>query len=327
MAYETGTATGIEDLVDKLHTFATGLSTTPWTEDELNTSAKYSTLHRGNCYVSFRWDNTNKTDLAIFQSLGFDGPDVTPENHTDDSGAGDITLPINADRRVNFVSAGPFTKYFFFAGEGSTPYIHVVVEVDSGRYRHFGFGNLKKFGTWTGGEYAYGHVWNQGDPDNVLLTTHAIMMDGLTFTFTDGATVHMEGIADQTVDEKWGMCSRRNPCGTDRGGENRFGLRAGIRAGFWGWAMSWIPYSTPNAYKPFIPIPLVYYDVGEAPDTWEWLGEWPDMAIVNMTGFTPGQEITVGTDTWTVFPWVRKQYLQASTEESWNAGVAYKKIV
>ena len=35
MAYETGAATSIEDLVGKLFTFATGLSTTPWTQDEL----------------------------------------------------------------------------------------------------------------------------------------------------------------------------------------------------------------------------------------------------------------------------------------------------
>lgn len=328
MAYETGTATGIEDLISKLFTFATGLSTTPWTQDELDTSANYGTLHRDNCYVSFRWDATAETDLAIYQSLGWT-VSTLPHNQDDDSGAGDTTIPIDSNRRVNFVSNGPFTKYYFFAGEGDEPYIHIVVEVDSGRFRHFGFGHLVKFGTWTGGEYAYAHVWIAGAAsDDVKSTQHTFGMDGVSLTFTDGCTVHMEGVTDQGVNEKWGMCSSRSsPIGTDRAGEDRIALQGGTRSGFWGYYLSWVPYSTPNAYKPFMPIPLITRNTAAAPDTWLWLGEWPDVAIVNMTSFTPAQEITIGSDTWMVFPWVRKQYLQVNTEESWNAGIAYKKIV
>lgn len=327
MAFQTGGATDIEDLVSKFFTFATGLSTTPWTQDELNLTVNYGTLHLGNCYVSFRWDATAETDLAIYQSLGWT-VSTLPHNQDDDSGEGDTTIPIDSGRRVNFLSTGPFTTYYFFAGEGSTPYIHIAVEVDTGRYRHFGFGNLIKFGGWTGGEYAYAHFWNPIDEDNPLYTGHNFGLDNIPVANSMAATLHIEDMPDQTVDEKWALFKNgTTPAGTDRAGEDRMVVLGGSRGGFWTYYLGWLEYSSPNAYKPLIPIPVIYLDKNAAPDTWRWLGEWPDVMYVNMHAFTPAQEITVGTDTWTVFPWVRKQHLEVGTEESWNMGIAYKKIV
>ena len=50
--------------------------------------------------------------------------------------------------------------------------------------------------------------------------------------------------------------------------------------------------------------------------------------ILNIRNLSPGDEITIGAGTWKVFPWIRKQFNQDGVnEESWNAGVAYKKIV
>jgi hypothetical protein len=72
---------------------------------------------------------------------------------------------------------------------------------------------------------------------------------------------------------------------------------------------------------------VTWEDRTVTPEKWVILGEIPDMAIVNMKNLNPGDEIIIGSDTWVVFPWVRKQFLQANTEESWNAGVAYKKIL
>ncbi|MCP4897724.1 MAG: hypothetical protein GY906_12190 [bacterium] len=326
MAYETGSATSIEDLIDKLFTFATGLATTTWVEDELDLTANYGTLHYGNCYVSFRWDATAETDLAVYQSLGWTSS-TEPHNQDDDSGAGDTTIPIDSSRRVNFMNTGPYVAYHFFAGEGSTPYIHIAVEVDTGRFRHFGFGNIIKLGTWTGGEYAYAHFWSPNDEDNPIYTQHVFGLDGI-YTGNDiGATLHIEDFDDQSVDEKWAMfCSRPRPAGTDRAGEDRAVIRGGARGGFWGYYMNWIDYSSPNAYKPMAPIAMAWYDTAGSPDTWIWLGEWPDVAIINIGTLTAAQELTVGLDTWMVFPWVRKQYLLDGTEESWNAGIAYKKI-
>lgn len=325
MAYETGTATNMQDLVDKLFTFATGLSTTPWTEDELDLANDWGTLHRGGCYVSFRWDSTD--ELGIYQSLSW-GAANEPHEQPDDSGEGAAGTPTSG-RRVNFESAGPYTAYHFFAGEGSTPYIHVVVEVDSGRFRHFGFGNLIKHGTWTGGEYVYGHFWSQGSTaiDNPANASHGVGLEGMSSAVSVVATLHMEDYDDQTASEKWAVFSgAAQPVGTDRAGEDRKAVVGGWRGGMWGRYLAWMRYSSPNAYKPFVPLPVVYFDRAATPDTVSWIGEQPDVTVMNISAFTAGQEVVIGSDTWMVFPLVRKQYLLANTEESWMAGMAYKKI-
>jgi len=51
----------------------------------------------------------------------------------------------------NFV--GPFTSYDFFT-EGTV--VHCAAQMSSGAYQHFTFGNLTKYGTWTGGAFMLG---------------------------------------------------------------------------------------------------------------------------------------------------------------------------
>lgn len=322
MAYETGTPSNIEDLVGKLFTF---LVAEGWTQDQLDNTNNWATIHRDSLYVSFRWDATAQTDLALYQSLGYTSG--APHLIASDSGNGDSTVPIDSGRRVNFTAAGPFTKYYFFASDAAPYYCYVVVEVASGRFRHFGFGNLDKLGTWTGGEFVYGHVWNLGTTqiDNPVTTGHTMFLDGVCTTAANLATVHIEGLTGMGVNDKWGVVGIA-AAGTDRAGNARWALAGGGRAGFWGYALGWLTSSRLNAYKPLIPMPLIWRNTATAPDTWKLLGHQPDISIVNMKHFSPGDEITVGADTWVVFPWVRKQYLLADTEESWNAGVAYKKV-
>lgn len=327
MAYETGTPSSIQDLVQKLFTFLTTIPTTVWTQDQLDTTNKWATIHLGSCYVSFRWDATAQTDLAVYQSLGYTSG--APHLIATDSGNGDTTVPIDSTRRVNFTAAGPFTKYYFFASDAAPYYCHVVVEVSSGRFRHFGFGNLDKIGTWTGGEYAYGHFWSQTTVqiDNPAINGHTMLLDGALGTANLAATVHLEGVGSMGVNDKWGVCGSGLTPATDRAGNARCALAGGGRAGFWGYVMGWMTTARINAFKPLIPIPLIYVDTSTAPDTWILLGHQPDVMMLNMKHYNAADEVTVGSDTWVVFPWVRKQYLQADTEESWNAGVAYKKIV
>ena len=327
MAYQTGSATDIGDLVDKLFTFATGLSTTPWTEDELDTSTKLQgTLHRGDCYVTFRWDGTVEEELGIYQSLGW-VTSTDAHNMTNDSGVGDTSVPINAGRRVDFNGTGPYTAYHFFAGEGSEPYIYVVVEISSGLFRHFGFGNLKKFGTWTGGEFAYGHVLASFDLDNPISSGTNFLIDALASSTADCATVHVEGLDHQGVDDKWAICctTTRANAGDDRDGNDRIVFIGTSRSGV-AYYLSSTRYTEGAALKIIAPVQVFDFNQTADPDEYMLMGEMVDIGICNMHAFTPGQEITVGTDTWMVFPWVRKRYENDAAEESWNAGVAYKKV-
>ena len=201
MAYQTGSATDLEDLVSDLFTFLTG-ATAAWTQDELDTTNNYGTIHKNNVYVSFRWDDSPGNYLAVYQSLGWTASTL-PHNQDDDSGQGDTTTPIGSGRGCNMLGAGPYTAYYFFASDSAPFYCHVVVEPSSGRYRHFGFGELDKEGDWTGGEYCYAHYWDQSSiqVDLTTSTLHSFGMDGNSQTTANNATIHAEGLPDQGASE------------------------------------------------------------------------------------------------------------------------------
>lgn len=327
MAYETGTATSIADLISKLTTFATGLSTTPWTSDEL--AATQATLHRGDCHASFAWAASSAVMMTVFQSLGW-VTSVFPDQYTDDSGNGSSIVPATLERRCNFIYTGPYT-YYFFAGEGSTPYIHCVVEIEPNRFRFFGFGNIIKNNDFTGGEYVYGGLWDQNASyiDVPSSDHHAVLLDNAN-PATNGATVHLEGLPNQDASSKWGVCmtDALASAGNDTAGNPRVMLFGTARSGLWTRMLSWMPISLYNSYKPIAPIQLLYRDDSYTPESLSFLGTMPDVGVVNIKNISSGGTFSDGTDDWMIFPWSIKQYLPAagSTEQSWNAGFAFKKI-
>lgn len=344
MAYATGNISNatdaIHDLMAALMTFVgTTLTTKPWTVDEHNTGNRYATIHRAAesadrraLYTSFRWDNTTKFRLAHYQSTGFSGPSVAPHLHTGDSGNGSTTSPATTGRRTNFDIQGPFQAYHFFGGEGSNPYVHIVVEVSANVFRHFGWGNLDKFNDWVGGEYVYGGLWDLsttgGTPiDNPASSAHSLLLDSCTTT-ADSATMRVEGLPGQGGTGKWGVLTENATAGNDTAAIARVSLKGCSRSGGWGYPLAWMPTSQVNAYKPLIPIDVFYFRETGTPDTWYPLGRQPDVAIVNMKNLTVGEEITLGADTWKCFPWAKKQYTVTPplAIESWNAGIAYRKI-
>lgn len=327
MAYETGVPSSIEDLVSKLFTFLTG-ATAAWTQDELDLVNNYGTIHKNNCYVSFRWDASSAEDLAMYQSLSW-GSGNEPHQQPNDSGNGDTTTPIDSERRVNFEDAGAFVAYHFYASDAAPHYCHVVVEVNTGVYRHFGFGLLDKIGDWTGGEYCYGHYWYQptSEIDNPASMFHSFGLDGTGAFNAVQPTIHVESLPGMGANEKWGVLGNVSTAGTDTAGENRMTMWGGARGGLWGYGLAWLPVSQLNLHKPLVPVPIIYRVQTSTPHAWYLLGHQKDVAIVNIKHLSPGDSITIGGDTWMVFPWVKKQYSLGDVEESWNAGIAYKKIV
>ena len=66
--------------------------------------------------------------------------------------------------------------------------------------------------------------------------------------------------------------------------------------------------------------------LGPVPDLYRRVGFMADVRQVNIANIAPGQIITIAGDQWYFFPWVRKQFLINDTEESWNAGIAYRRV-
>lgn len=335
MANQTGTASSQEDLIGQLFTFA---AANGFTNEELDNVNNHGTLSRttdgAELFVHFQWDGTEvggPNAIAMYQSLGFSGASTDPWNHTNDSGNGVDDSLLDDERRVSGIGNGPFTGYHFFADTTPAPHCYVVLQYASGFYRHFGFGILEKIGDWTGGEFVYGHVWF----DNLDLlqgTAHSILLDGLhadsspTDTRHNPATIHAEGLTGQPGSPgRWlnvGNGATTWNQGLDGDGEARGQCVGGARAATWNTMFGRAIPSLINGFIPLIPIPATY-TIKATPDDAMLLGFMPNVRHISMKNFSPAQALTVGSDTWTVFPGVRKRYEQDDQEESGNMGFAY----
>lgn len=57
---------------------------------------------------------------------------------------------------------------------------------------------------------------------------------------------------------------------------------------------------------PLHPLPFFLENGASESGIMTWLGEIPDVRLVNLQGLSPGQEIRFASEIWTVFPWKRK---------------------
>lgn len=344
MAYQTGTASDQTDLMSKLSTFA---QANGYTQDYYNGTNRHLSLSRStdNVYVSFAWDGVDH--IQMYQALNYEAAhDEEPWDQDDDSGNGTNTPDTFPDRgrQVSKIGNGSFTAYHFFAY--TNPYnIHVVLEFSPGLYRHFGFGRIDKVGTWTGGAWCAGHLWNWAGftaygayphPDH---NGHTVLMDGAlvpgttyygTYNNNAGGTLHCEGLPNQPSSSKWGHSLDKGTddgdVGTDRASNPRVRIAGGCRKGM---AITQFGAFLPdlsNGYVPIIPMEVFYHDGDDGEDGGYYLGRMHNIGHVHLEGIDPGQEITIGADTWIAFPTVRKSNIGGINQESENSGIIYKKV-
>lgn len=327
MAYSTSTATDLADLLSDLMTFATANG---WTQDLLDTVNGELALHRSNVYVSMRWIVGTPLALSVHQALGYTGGNDGGE-HPDDSGNGynGVTAKSNGllddERSVPDIGDGPFTYHFF----ESDTYLHVAVEISSGVWRHFGFGVLNpKRGDWTGGEYCYAH---HHASNSLTSTVNQNLLDGLFLSTTDSvkrraATLHAEGLPGEPGASKWGQIWGNKSATTtepdDSAGEDKVTLQGGYKAGPIAQHFGFVAAGTTSGLVPMYPLAIFYLRASSAEVY--LLGFVPDVRGVNISNFSPGQEITVGSDTWVVFP--DSQKATSGGNASFNRGIAYKKV-
>lgn len=342
MAYETGTASDQTDLMNKLSTFA---QANGYTQDYYNGTNRHLSLSRSvdNLYVSFAWDGADY--IQIYQALNYEAAhDEEPWDQDNDSGNGtnDPDTYPDRGRQVSAIGSGSFTKYHFFAY--TNPHnIFVVLEFSPGLYRHFGFGEIDKTGTWTGGAWVGGHLWNPGDNfasyDYPAAAWHSVLLDANSYTtgtyygiYSTGAqaTLHCEGLPGQAASSKWGTCVYYQlddvDIGTDRDGNSRIRICGGFRGGPSACQFGIFLPDLSNGFVPIIPIDIFYFNGDGGVDGVYYLGRLPNVGHIHLEGIDPAEEITVGSDTWIAFPMVRKSNIGGNNQESRNAGIIYKKV-
>jgi len=343
MAETTGSASDLEDLLQKFLTWATG--TPGWTQDEAIgtvSSGRQLALHKGNCYVQMRWNPTlgATNSVALYQSTGYTGGNRSG-THPGDSGNGFNTstsvaeTSLEDERALETIGNGPFPSYYFYS-DGSGDYLHCVVEVATDTFLHFGMGDdggLEKFGDWdtiTGGAYCYGHT-SRGI-NSAISAVNTTLFDGGAGTVsgtTDGrlrwATMRLAGAPNQGGSSVWatigGHCSHTQL--NDTAGNARATCVGGFRGGLIPRAFGNFLAGNTSGLAPLSPISVSYIDRVPSPNRVYFLGFMKDVRMVDMTYLAPKDTFTVGPDTWRVFPLIRRVEGSALGDTDF-LGIAYK---
>jgi len=338
MAYQTGSATDLGDLLSKIDVF---MAAHGWTQDDFDdgttTAAEgFAQWNKNSMHVGLKWVANAPNNLSIHQALANAGA-VFPGAHTDDSGNGynaafGTDAQLDDERCVNDIGDGPFPSYYIFEQDASPAYVHIVVEIASETFRHFGWGEMNKFNDWTGGEYCYGHFADENSASSGVDTQAYPPFDGMQAVVGTpsrrAATIHAEGLPNQLAAEKWlmhagGITADESANFVDTAGEHKRLTFGGFRAGPVAFGLGDFRSDNATGHIPMYPWAIFLRDFTN--DYAYFLGDIPDIRGVDIFNFTAGQEVTVGSDVWLFFPQVRR------TEDdvigrTYYQGIAYKKV-
>lgn len=302
MAFETGVSTSPSNLLSLLNT---RLSTDGWTivrnnglaesGSSLQLSVSDPAATEGNQYNIVAFDTPVATARWELQASTADsGAAVNFYNHT---GSPNTSGSNGTFTRFGHTHAsttdqgfsGASTAYFFFSGAnpGGDRYCHIVLEGTAGVYWHCLFGTIAKAGTFTGGQYTAATVLAQN-------------ATGLTWPFQFGPPT--------SSSKPWirfdNAFSSGSPGWRELNGQ--FSNIGGVTPAL-GMFAGGLDDQTQRT--PFAPMLVPYWSsetpvVGTGP--YVLAGHLPDVMQCSMEGRNPGETVTLGSDTWHIFPAHRK---------------------
>ena len=295
--------------------------------------------------VAFQWDTTSPNFLGIYQynhasGAGNFNSAAAPYAQATDSGSGEqSTTDANIDNaRSCEIGATPL-QFWAFASSTPAKYIYVVVEISSGEYRHFGFGELLKFNDWDGGAFAYGYKHVDSTSNMSTQLAGSYLLDGY-FRLSNGAdycaTLNVENLPNQVAGGMWSVvCSPEQHYTATSGTANDRqtvpiaraitpgGFRAGLSANMFGN----FPASPITGFVPGYPIEVMYIDTSLSTDDWYGpMGVQDGVRGLNIDQFGAAEDVTIGAVVWTVFPLKRKSG-DATSGGTGNSGIMYRKNV
>lgn len=233
---------------------------------------------------------------------------------------------------ANFLSGGPYVNLYLF---GENDYIHCVMEHAAGRFRHFGFGKLIKKGTWNGGAYVYGHYWEQasyawgsiwdnhtrpfGQSRNNFDVVNSVRCSNSSL-FVNGSYYS----SNMSSEYLFNISPNFDQLGTafvtgDALPQN------GQTSPSWPVLQEMVPY-TYSAYNQRVSLTRIPLFCSDSGHTLRYIGEYPAVRSLMINAFVPGEEFTIGSDVWKIFPIVSKTFGTPDIERTGNYGLAYRKV-
>lgn len=339
MAYQTGTASSVVDLLDKFRGFAQaqGWTVNRWTDLGFG---KQLCISKGASFFNFRAHSAESvyvnghtstySGILLNGSDGYDGAlswDRQP-------GYPRAYVPSSTDQKVVVfpmtLNVGPFPAYHFFDVDGKT--LYAEVEFMTGTFMRFGCGALDIFNPSApgGGRFCYGVTsivpispgfWLNSniDEDEQLefYPFRGASYSSSAWGASSGAMVRaLVGSVDNWAAS--GGSSIMTTSSSAHGGVYTSGMRLACTGGAVHdkILMNFSPNPL-NGVAVLLPnIVGIYNSPGISP-----VGVVPGMRHLDITNYLPGDEITFGGDTWKVFPWYQKGGI------SLQRGIAYKKVV
>ena len=332
MAYETGTSSSVVDLLDKFRLFAIAQG---WTANRWATvgSGRELCIQKGAAYFNFRaWNNEtmlvngssqgSKYGITLNGSDGYSGaaawdrqPGYPVLGSTSGGDQAHVLFPL-------VITTGPFPAYHFFAPDSKT--LFAEVEISTGIFLRFGCGSLDLFNPAApgGGRFCYStggaHVtkstatssWLGTDADNANYAMELVPFRGADY-------------ASNNSSYSFGSMVRAAFGSFDNwAGSGRTVTTAGLQMACQGGGVH------DKVLRDYSPNPLngiglllpniVSLNIGD--EYLSPIGVIPGMRFMDMTNYLPGDEFTIGSDTWKVFPWYAKGGI------GYNRGIAYLKV-
>lgn len=309
--YTETTAASVEDLLNQIAVaaFAEG-----WTvhRNVLDGDLRTVTLQKSGDYIHL-W-NTSTSNFYVRASADYDSLEA-PDDQPD----------VSVSRALCNCGTGPFGEVFFFAEDSPAEHFYTVINMDGTHYRHMAFGELVKYGTFTGGtffdalNYDSGDVTSNGSP---LDSDHHQMFSCSSNTNTNAGGVRCDVDGNTNYFAPFtNPNDAAGPAATGGMGQESNSNTANWGDGFR--TQSGFFNRSINSWTGRTPMQHIQIRVERPDNFYSPLGEVPNMRYINMTRFVAGQEFSLGSDTWKVFPWVKQG---APVPHSGQHAFAYKKV-
>lgn len=234
-------------------------------------------------------------------------------------------------------------------------YIYAVIQLATRRFRHIMFGAYDKFvSAMTGGEFFGCLYWAQTtsvidnpfkidrDHSSGIVTQATSLGEGLQCgAFRAGglrtgapvgpsAVWQINGRGFSSGSSSNPRTGKQRPTGAGsppwdtannaaedlgRGWCNMVGYRSSPGASF----LFYMQQSLIANVKPLLPINLWALGYQESQNRYHPVGQMPDIFRINMEGFTPAQDLVVGSDTYSLFPVVNSDQINTAANEEYSA--------
>lgn len=283
MAYQTGTASSAADLATAIRTFA---QANGWS----NVS---QILGKNGCHV--RITAPTETELKIEGSRNgtFVAPDLC--------------------EKYSRISLNPWpgvVTYHMVAFD-SPETIWVTINYGITDHAHLGFGNLAKYGNWTGGMWFHGQHTNWGSNGNLYMT-----LDGMNRTGAgESGAVGCGLFWSQRDYTPFGNPSRNKtsfvhcelrgevwPAARGDGGSAYSGDLEIIHCPT---VINPIHRYSPNAFNGQTILTPFHLFLQNTDGHYMPIGHVDHVRFLKLTNYNPGDVIEIGPDRWKVFPWLR----------------------